>query len=328
MGNPALAVRDRALAAERVRIDEALPLLDPAHLFNLLSLGRDLRSRRSGLRVSVPAAAHPEGATGACPFCEFLPADGDATAEPKVPAAADSLELHALPPWPGATLGFERLLRFARDFSARTQGSVLSIATPRGIAAAAARDGVSLDSAFGALAEVGIERLRGGEPLELDESMCMSADSTLDAHRAAHRAGIQTDLAVRYVPPLGRAYLDFLDALRIEQGQTRPGRGGFAAFVTVPKSPDSTGLADLQAVALARLLLDNIPLLGVAYRALTEKLAPLAAACGGDFLAVVAAPRSAGSPTAPPDESRFGVPIEELRRLLMEVDLELHVGLD
>ncbi|MBI1848842.1 MAG: hypothetical protein HYR85_00710 [Planctomycetes bacterium] len=301
-------------------IEDAMSLLDAASLFDLLSLGRDLREQRHGRRVSAFVADHPAAWTGPCPFCEFT------ELEVEVDAATGSAPLHPsagrafhAPHVADPRRGIAAIVEGFRMLRSSTGECEVQAVTVRGVAAAAAVDRSRLAAAFEQLRGAGVVHLRGGAPID---PAAADATEVFEWHRDAHRAGIQTDLGIAYDTEHVRGFVSLLDAARRE---SRSSGTAFASIVPIPKAADSTGSTDLRAVAIARLMLDGVTRVGASFRDLTEKLAPMALGCGADFLAVVASPRPAPSPTTEPDPALLGVPIDELRRLVGEANFELQL---
>jgi hypothetical protein len=307
----AMRLRRLALAGERIEAADALALHRPDTLLDLLALGRDLRLRRFGRRIGLAEADHPTGFAGACPFCDFVEPSGAGSSGEPVPRG--DLPFHAAS-GVDASRGLAHVEAELHSL-AEGAGRLVHALTIRAAAAAARVDSVAPSKAFERLRRAGVERLGGGAPVDPSSS---EAASVLAWHRDAHRAGLTTDLAVGYPATGLAAFATALDSIRSDRG--------FTAVVPVPDAPDSTGFADLGAIAIARLLLDGKARVGVSFAALGDKLAPVALGCGGDFLAAFASRRPAPSPTAPPDATLPGAPIAELRRLVCEADLELVVG--
>jgi aminodeoxyfutalosine synthase len=112
----------------------------------------------------------------------------------------------------------------------------------------------------------------------------------LDIHRTAHQLGLKTNCTMLYghiEEPVHR--IDHLIRLRRLQDET----GGFQTFIPLAFHPANTGLAhlprpsallDLRTLAIARLMLDNIPHIKAYWVMLGVDIAQVALAYGADDL--------------------------------------------
>ncbi len=90
-------------------------------------------------------------------------------------------------------------------------------------------------------------------------------DEWLGVQEEAHRQGMQTSVTMMY--GLGETLADRIEHLyRVREVQERT--GGFTAFICWPLQPEGTGMADhvktdavtyLRTLAMARIILDNVP---------------------------------------------------------------------
>jgi len=142
-----------------------------------------------------------------------------------------------------------------------------------------------LDSCPGGGAEIFAERVR--------RQICdhkTDGDRWLEVARTVHRAGVPTNCTMLYghiERPEER--VDHLIALRELQDDT----GGFACMIPLAFHPANTrldhlpptgGRLDLQTIALARLVLDNVPHIKAYWIMLGQKVAQIALAFGADDL--------------------------------------------
>jgi aminodeoxyfutalosine synthase len=142
-----------------------------------------------------------------------------------------------------------------------------------------------LDSCPGGGAEIFAERVR--------QQICdhkTDGNRWLEVARTVHRAGLRTNCTMLYghiEHPEER--VDHLIALRELQDDT----GGFACMIPLAFHPANTrldhlpptgGRLDLQTIALARLVLDNVPHIKAYWIMLGEKVAQIALAFGADDL--------------------------------------------
>lgn len=139
-----------------------------------------------------------------------------------------------------------------------------------------------LDSMPGGGAEILIERVRQAvSPKKL------SAAGWFKIHRTAHEAGLKTTCTMTYgMGETAAERVEHLIKLRDLQDET----GGFRAFIpwsfqrghTVLDLPPAGGMEYLRIIALARLVLDNIPHIQAGWVTEGPKLAQLALSFGAD----------------------------------------------
>ena len=139
-----------------------------------------------------------------------------------------------------------------------------------------------LDSMPGGGAEILVERVR-----QVVSPKKLSAAGWFAIHRAAHEAGLRTTCTMTYgmvETPAERG--EHLVRLRELQDQTN----GFRAFIpwsfqrghTVLESPPAGGMEYLRIIALARLVLDNVPNIQAGWVTEGPKLAQLALSFGAN----------------------------------------------
>jgi len=132
--------------------------------------------------------------------------------------------------------------------------------------------GMSVEETLRRLQAAGLDSLPGGGAEILSarvrKAICPSkcgADEWLDVHRTAHRLGIPSNATMLFgtVETLAER-VEHLLLLRGEQAET----SGFQAFIPLPFHPENNALGDrpaptaaeiLRTVAVARLMLDNVP---------------------------------------------------------------------
>jgi aminodeoxyfutalosine synthase len=134
------------------------------------------------------------------------------------------------------------------------------------------RYGMSIEEVLRRLRSAGLDSLPGGGAEILSprvrRAICPNkcgADEWLEVHRTAHRLGIKSNGTMLF------GTIETLDErvehlLRLRELQTET--GGFLAFIPLPFHPENNALGDLAAptaaeclrtIAVARLLLDNVP---------------------------------------------------------------------
>jgi aminodeoxyfutalosine synthase len=161
----------------------------------------------------------------------------------------------------------------------------------------ARRAGLSVGEALARLKAAGAGSLPGGGAEIFSERVrrlvCdhkISGEEWLEAARQAHRLGLRSNCTMLYGHvETDEDRVDHLLKLRALQDET----GGFQAFVPLAfhsahtrlaHLPATTGFADLKNIAVARLLLDNIPHLKAYWVSLTPKIAQVAQRFGADDL--------------------------------------------
>jgi len=136
----------------------------------------------------------------------------------------------------------------------------------------ATRFRMSADEVIRALMAAGLDSIPGGggeilvqEVRDRVARKKAGADRWLEVMEIAHRLGMKTSVTMMY--GLGETLADRLEHLcRVRQVQART--GGFTAFITWPLQPEHTemegtpktdAITYLRTVAMARLVLDNVP---------------------------------------------------------------------
>jgi len=155
--------------------------------------------------------------------------------------------------------------------------------------------GKTIEAVLKILKDAGLEMLPGGgaeifSP-RVRQEICprkLSGEEWLAIAKTAHRLGIKTNCTMLYGHiETEEERLRHLIALREAQDET----GGFLCFIPLsfhPKNtklshlPGSTGVEDLKTIAIARLMLDNIPHIKAYWVMLTPKLAQVALNFGAD----------------------------------------------
>ncbi len=149
-----------------------------------------------------------------------------------------------------------------------------------------------------------------------------TADEYLEVHRVAHRMGIRTNSTMLYGHiETFEHRVDHLLRLRALQDET----GGLQAFIPLAFHPDGNGMRNLPAptavdalrtVAVARLLLDNVPHIKAYWVSMTPEVAQIALRFGADdvdgTIVHETIYRAAGS------RSPGGLSVEQLVRLIQE----------
>ncbi len=163
------------------------------------------------------------------------------------------------------------------------------------IAYLARRARISVRETLERLKEAGVDSLPGGGAEIFSERVrriiCdhkISGQEWLDVAREAHRLGLPSNCTMLYGHiECDQDRVDHLLRLRALQDET----GGFVAFIPLAFHPANTplghigattGFADIRNIAVARLLLDNIPHIKAYWVMLTPRVAQVAQRFGAD----------------------------------------------
>src|ERR1041385_9263356 len=161
----------------------------------------------------------------------------------------------------------------------------------------AQRTKLSVRETLERLREAGMDSLPGGGAEIFSERVrriiCdhkITGEKWLEVARTAHRLGLHSNCTMLYGHiETEEDRVDHLLKLRALQDET----GGFVTFIPLAFHPDNTplqhvpkttGFADIREVAVARLLLDNIPHIKAYWIMMTPKIAQIAQRFGADDL--------------------------------------------
>lgn len=277
-------IRDKVLHGERLDRDDGLFLYDSADMISLGEMARERKRQVSGERVFFNANHHinlTNICVNGCQFCAFgIEADHPAAYLMSIEAA---MEWAAKADGSGVTeyhvvsachpeMGFEYYEEVLQRLHNRYPDAYLQAFTAVEIAHFARISGLSLKEVLIRLQRAGLGSIPGGGAEILNDDLrsrlcpkkALSAE-WLDVHRIAHELGIPTNCTMLYGHVESKA--DRIDhLLRLRDLQDR--HPGFLAFVPLPFLPENTGLAhlertsaidDIKTIAIARLMLDNIP---------------------------------------------------------------------
>ena len=311
------AIAAKVEAAERLSRADALALAASHDLPALGRLADRVRRRLHGRRAYYIVNTHVNTTNvcvNRCPLCAFArdPADADAyllAPEEVVARAAPDLEAGAtevhivggLHPEVGLDYHLEMIGRLHEAFPAVSIQALTAVE----VEWAARKAGVSVGEALARLQAAGLAGLPGGgaeifDP-EVRRRICprkIDAAIWLAVHRQAHQLGLATNATMLYGHGERSEHrVDHLLALRDLQDETH----GFKAFIPLAFHPDGTRLAqdaahdgrpiagptaveDLRTMALARLVLDNVPHLKAFWVMLGPDLAQVALHFGADDL--------------------------------------------
>ena len=302
------AIAGKIARGERLGADDGIALFRARELPAVGSLAQQAAWRRHGRRVSYIVNRHLNPTNICllrCPLCAFSRSAGEpggyCLSVAEVLDAAEAYrdqhpaEFHivgGLHP----DLPFTYALELIGSLHARFPDVALKAYTAVEIDHWARQAGISIGACLAALKAAGLHGLTGGgaeifSP-RVRAIICpkkISADAWLAIHGEAHQQGLPTTATMLYghVETVEERVAHLL-ALREQQDRT----GGFLAFVPLAYHPAHTALGgretsgrdDLQTIAVARLLLDNIPHIKAYWVMLGVPMAQLAIAFGANDL--------------------------------------------
>jgi len=311
LGDPALApVADRVLAGERLDRDDALVAATTTDLLGVGRLANLVRERLHGDATFFNINRHlnpTNVCVASCALCAFsVPfrraAEGwTYSVEEAVRVAERDVdetvtELHIVGGLhPKLTVDYwEALFRALRERFPRVHMKALTMVELDFIAGASR---IGLDELLERLKAAGLGSCPGGGAeifaSRVRDLICdhkTGGERWLEVARCVHGHGLKSNCTMLYghvETPAER--VDHLLALRALQDET----GGFQCFIPLAFHPENTRLAhlpptggrlDLQTMALARLVLDNIPHVKAYWIMLGEKIAQVAQHFGADDL--------------------------------------------
>jgi aminodeoxyfutalosine synthase len=301
------AIQAKLDAGERLSRDDGLALFAEDDLLALGALADRVRRQRHGRRAFYIANTHVNTTNvcvNRCGLCAFWrpPDDADAyllspeevvaRARPDIDAGAT--EVHVVGGChPDIDLDY-CLAVVARLHEAFPEVCVQAW-TAVEVAWAAEQSGVGVEEALERLKAAGLTGLPGGGAEifapEVRATICpnkISGEAWLAVQQTAHGLGLPTNATMLYghvESPADR--VDHLLRLRGLQDAT----GGIQSFIPLPFHPEGTVFADLpgptavddlKTMAVARLLLDNVPHLKAFWIMLGQDLAQVALRFGAD----------------------------------------------
>ena len=309
LSDPALeSIAAKVLAGERLTRDDGIVLYASRDLLGIGQMADFARRRINGDRVYFMVNRHINPTNicrNRCKFCAFARSEGeegayemtlDTVAEAAAEGAADgAYEIHIV-----SGLHPEWSYDFYLDMVRRTRAAVpdhviVQAFTAVEIEHMAIIGEKSTREVLADLKAVGLDALPGGGAEIFSDRTRMAAwdkktksDVWLRIHGEAHELGIATNCTMLYGHIETHAErVDHLIRLRAQQDVT----GGFLAFIPLAFHPANTELADLPAttgfddlktLAIARLMLDNIPHIKAFWIMVGLKVAQLATCFGVD----------------------------------------------
>ena len=309
LSDPALKpIAAKVIAGERLARDDGITLFSSRDLIGIGQMADFARRRINGERVYFMVNRHINPTNicrNRCKFCAFARSEGedgayemtlDAVAEAAAEGAADgAYEIHIV-----SGLHPEWSYEFYLDMVRRTREAVpdhviVQAFTAVEIEHMAIIAGKSTREVLAELKEAGLDALPGGGAEIFSDRTRLAAwdkkttsDAWLRIHGEAHGLGIATNCTMLYGHiETHEERIDHLIRLRAQQDAT----GGFLAFIPLafhPANteladlPSTTGFDDLKTLAIARLMLDNIPHIKAFWIMVGLKIAQIATCFGVD----------------------------------------------
>ncbi len=240
-----------------------------------------------------------------CRFCAFYRKEGDKGAyelslqdilkKAREAVEQGTRELHIVgglhPRWP-----FSYYLEIVKELKKAWPRVHIKAFTAVEIEHMARISGLSTEEVLIQLKEAGLDSMPGGgaevfSP-QVREALCpkkISSQDWLEIHKKAHRLGIKTNCTLLY------GHIETLEErvehlIRLREAQEEA--PGFLAFIPLAFHPENTpipvkgttGIDDLKTMAIARLLLHNIPHIKAYWVMLGERTAQVALTFGADDL--------------------------------------------
>jgi len=307
-----LPIADKVLAGERLGFEEGLLLYESPDLTGIGAMAHHVRLQRHGLKtyyVHSRRLSYTNICYTHCQFCAFQAKPEDPRAyvlsaedilkELEKPESAGVRELHMVAGhYPKLKIDyFEDLFRRIKT---RFPEIHLKVFTMVEMDYYARVSSISVEEFLERCMAAGLESCPGGgaeifDP-EIREKICIGkkdADTWLKVAELCHRKGVPTNCTMLYGHiEEARHRVDHLLKLRELQDRT----SGFLAYIPLAyqiednelsqtyEIHETTGTQDLREIAVARLLLDNIPHIKAYWVMITEGLAQIGLSYGADDL--------------------------------------------
>ncbi|GLH68827.1 aminodeoxyfutalosine synthase [Geothrix rubra] len=310
-----LPLVDKVLRGERLTFDDGLLLYETPDLSGVGAMANHVRTRLHG-RKSYYVVSRRLSYTNVCythcQFCAFQAKPGDPRAyalsaediirELEKPDNAGVRELH-MTSGHNPKLKIDYFEDLFRKIKARFPSIHLKVFTMIEMDYYARISGLSTEAFLDRCLAAGLESCPGGGAEifdeELRERICIGkkdAQVWLDTAALCHRKGIPTNCTMLYGHiEEARHRVDHLLRLRDLQDRSRAaGYEGFLAFIPLAYQNEenelsrthviheTTGTQDLREIAVARLLLDNIPHIKAYWVMISPGLAQIALSYGAD----------------------------------------------
>jgi aminodeoxyfutalosine synthase len=303
--DPDLAeIVSRVARCERLSFDDGLVIERSPDIRAVCELADSMKFRMHGNRIGYIVNVHIDYTNiciSGCRFCAYgksPDSPGGFVLEPSslpalVPPETD--EIHVIG-GVNPTLGLDYFIDLLSTLHAAHPHAAIKAFTAVELHALAQRDGRDIHRLLIELKDAGLAMLPGGGAEIFAERVrpriCpakATAVQWLDVHRAAHEIGIPSNSTMLYGHiESAEDRVDHLLRLRALQDETN----GFVAHIPLPyikaegTFPDTmpNGVLDLRQIALARLMLDNVPHIKAYWRALGLRTAQVALRAGADDL--------------------------------------------
>jgi aminodeoxyfutalosine synthase len=305
LADPSLEpIADKVLSGQRLTREDGERLFATSDLLGLGRLADHVRQQKHGLNTYFVLNRHINPTNICvlkCKFCEFRASKGEAHAyemgiDEILARCSDEIrEVHIVGghhiDWP-----FEKYVGIVRAIHEAFPDIQIKAWTAPEIDFFTKITKKSVEEVLGTMREAGLLTMPGGGAEVFSERirkvLCkgkIGADRWFDIHRRAHAMGFRTNCTLLYGHIETHAErVEHLLRLRELQDET----GGFLAFIPLSFQPGNTGLVrrqasameDLRTVAVARLLLDNIPHIKSYWVMLGEDTASVALQFGADDL--------------------------------------------
>jgi len=311
-----ISIAEKVEAGERISREDAIALFETDDLLAVGSMADLVNRRLNGDRVYYVANQHINPTNvcilnKVCVFCSYgvrpLAEDAYTMSLEEVYAEADAArhsptrEFHivgGLHP----KLPLSYYTDMIRGLKERHPHVHVKALTAVEIAHLARIEGVTTRDVIRELKDAGLDAMPGGGAEVFSPAVRstiadrkLAADEWLQVHREAHELGIPTNCTLLYGHVESSAdRVDHMLMLRDLQDET----GGFSTFIPLAWHPDNTalgremgvegnrtgGLDDLKALAVGRILLDNIPHIKTHWIMVTTKVSQIALSFGVDDL--------------------------------------------
>lgn len=342
------AIAEKVEAGERISREDAIALFDTDDLLAVGSMADLINRRLNGDRVYYVANQHINPTNvcilnKVCVFCSYgvrpLAEDAYTMSLDEVYAEAEAArhsptrEFHIVgglhPKLPLSY--YTDMIRGLKERHPRVQVKALTAVE---IAHLARIEGCGTKDVLRELQDSGLDAIPGGGAEVFSPAVRATiadrklvADEWLQVHREAHELGIPTNCTLLYGHVESSAdRVDHMLMLRDLQDETR----GFSTFIPLAWHPDNTalgremgvegnrtgGVDDLKALAVGRILLDNVPHIKTHWIMVTTKVSQIALSFGVDDLegtvVLEKITHSAGADTP------IGLDLDEIVRLIRD----------
>ncbi|MDQ2899742.1 MAG: aminofutalosine synthase MqnE [Acidobacteriota bacterium] len=301
------SIRDKVEAGNRLSLDDGLALYRTPDLLAVGYLANLVRERLHGDRTYFNVNRHinpTDVCVASCRLCAF----GKKAKDPNsYTMSLDQVWETAGVGWSEAVtefhivgglhpeLGLDWFCEMLRGLKERFPQVHLKAFTMVEIGYLAKRAKVSIRETLERLRDAGMDSMPGGGAEIFSERVrrviCdhkLTGEEWLETARTAHRLGLRSNCTMLYGHiENDEDRVDHLLKLRELQDDT----GGFATFIPLAFHPDNTalkhiprttGFLDLKNIAVARLMLDNIPHIKAYWIMMTPKIAQIALRFGAD----------------------------------------------